>query len=71
MRKDFHWLWVLVIPMVVVLPIAAPEGGNVLLLMTIPFVKAGEILHSLSLSGGLGNLVAIGLYLMVCALPSG
>ena len=69
MRKDFHWLWVLVIPMIVVLPIVAPEGGNVLLLMTVPFVKAGEILRGLSLSGDMGNLVAIGLYLMVCALP--
>lgn len=69
MRKDFHWLWVILLPVLIVLPAAAPAGGNILLMLAMPFVTAGEILRDLSLSGGMGNLAAIGLYILLCAAP--
>lgn len=69
MRKDLNWLWIFAIPLVILLPAAAPGGGNLLLSLAWPFVKAGEILRNLSLSGGMGNLAAIGLYVLLCVAP--
>ena len=69
MRKDFAWLWIFVIPLLLILPAMSPEGGNVLLTMALPFTAAGDILRNLSLSGGMGNLVAIGLYVLLCIAP--
>ena len=69
MRKDLNWMWILVLPLLLLLPVLSPEGGNLLLSLAWPFVKAGEILRKLSLSGGMGNLAAIGLYIMLCIAP--
>lgn len=69
MRKDLNWLWIFAIPLVILVPAAAPTGGNLLLSLAWPFVKAGEILRNLSLSGGMGNLAAIGLYVLLCVAP--
>lgn len=69
MRKDLNWMWILVLPLVLLVPVLSPEGGNLLLSLAWPFVKAGEILRNLSLSGGAGNLCAIGLYVLLCMAP--
>ena len=69
MRKDLGWMWFLVIPLVIALPAAAPTGGDLLLTMALPFTAAGDVLRKLSLSGSVGNLGAIGLYVMLCAAP--
>ena len=69
MRKDLNWLWIFAIPLVIILPAMSPEGGNLLLSLAWPFVKAGEILRKLSLSGSVGNLAAIALYGMLCIAP--
>lgn len=69
MRKDLNWMWIFVIPFLIVLPLAMPTGGNLLMTMALPFTTAGTILRNLSLSGGMGNLAAIGLYGMLCIAP--
>ena len=69
MRKDLNWLWIFAIPLLILLPAASPEGGNLLISLAWPFMKAGEILRKLSLSGSWGNLAAIGLYGMLCIAP--
>lgn len=69
MRKDLNWMWIFVIPFLIVLPLATPTGGNLLMTMALPFTTAGTILRNLSLSGGMGNLAAIGLYGMLCIAP--
>lgn len=69
MRKDLNWMWMFAIPLVILLPAMSPDGGNLLLSLAWPFVKAGEILRKLSLSGVIGNLCAIGLYVLLCVAP--
>ncbi len=69
MRKDLNWLWIFAIPLLIILPVMAPESGNLMMALAWPFIKAGEILRDLSLSGGMGNLAAIGLYVMLCIAP--
>lgn len=67
--RSFSWLWIFAIPLSIGLVALSPEEGNVLLLLALPFTAAGNILRELSLSGELGNWVAIGLYAAVCVSP--
>lgn len=67
--KGFGWLWVFGVPLLVGLAAISPRGGNVLLLMAMPFVKAGELLRQLSLMSAMGNRIAIVLYTGLCISP--
>lgn len=67
--KSLSWLWILGGPMILALVAASPDDGNVLLLLAWPLIAAGNMLRELSLSGSVGNLVAIGLYAAVCISP--
>lgn len=67
--KGFGWLWIIGIPLLIVLVAWSPAGGNLLLTLALPFTIAGRILRQLSLSGEVGNVAAIGLYIMVCVSP--
>ena len=67
--KSLAWLWILGVPLIIGLVAASPEQGNVLLLLALPFTVAGNILRELSLSGSVGNWVAIGLYTAACISP--
>ena len=50
--------------------IFSPPGGSVYLVIAqFPFVQLGLLLRSLSLSGALGNVVSIILYVAICAVP--
>lgn len=69
MRKDLNWMWLLALPVLLLLPMLSPDGGDLLQSLAWPFVKAGQILRKLSLSGSVGNLCAIGLYVMLCVAP--
>ena len=69
MRKDLNWTWILVLPLLLLLPLLSPEGGDLLMSLAWPFVKAGQILRKLSLSGAVGNLCATGLYVLMCVGP--
>ena len=69
MRKDLNWMWIFTLPVLLLLPMLSPDGGNLLMSLAWPFVKAGEILRKLSLSGDMGNLAAIGLYVLLCIAP--
>ena len=44
-------------------------GNGVMGLLALPFVAAGWCLRTLSLSGGVGNVVSIILYALICAVP--
>ena len=44
-------------------------GNGVMGLLAVPFVTAGWGLRTLSLSGGVGNVVSIILYALICAVP--
>lgn len=44
-------------------------GGDGVELLRLPFTLAGAGLRALSLSGGLGNVMALGLYVLVCLSP--
>ena len=46
-------------------------GNGVMGLLAVPFVTAGWGLRTLSLSGGVGNVVSILLYALICAVPLG
>lgn len=46
-------------------------GSGVMGALALPFVAAGWCLRSLSLSGGVGNVVSIILYGLICAVPLG
>lgn len=52
-----------------VLLAVCPVEGGVLYLLALPLIAAGEGLRYLSLSGGLGNAVALVLYAVVCLSP--
>lgn len=40
-------------------------------LVTFPFMQIGQGLRALSLAGGAGNVLAIGLYVLICLAPAG
>lgn len=44
-------------------------GGEALTALSLPFTLVGDGLRSLSLSGGVGNVAAIGLYVLLCLSP--
>ena len=44
-------------------------GNGVMGLLALPFVAVGWCLRSLSLSGGVGNVISIILYALICAVP--
>ena len=46
-------------------------GSGVMGALALPFVAVGWCLRSLSLSGGVGNVVSIILYGLICAVPLG
>lgn len=67
--KGFGWLWIFAVPLLIGLAALSPGGGNLLLLLAMPFVKAGELLRQLSLMSAMGNRIALVLYCAVCASP--
>ena len=50
----------------------SPPGGSVYLVIAqFPFAQIGSLLRSLSLSGSFGNVIAVILYIAICAVPLG
>lgn len=68
MKRERIWL-VVVIALALILAFVPGAGGNVLGLLALPFTALGGVLRKMSLSGGVGNAAAIGIYLAVCVLP--
>lgn len=62
-------LWILAVPLLLVLFVIAPVGGDLFLTLTFPFTMMGDLLRSMSLSGAVGNAVAIVLYVLFCLSP--
>lgn len=62
-------LLVVIIVLALILAFVPGAGGNVLGLLALPFAALGGLLRKMSLSGGVGNVAAIVIYLAVCALP--
>jgi hypothetical protein len=46
-----------------------PQGGALLAIAQFPFAQAGSLLRLLSLSGPLGNVIAVILYAFLCLVP--
>lgn len=63
--------WILLAAMAVsaVLLAVCPVEGGVLNLLALPFSVVGQGLRTLSLSGGMGNGLAVVLYVLICLLP--
>lgn len=68
MKRERLWLLVTVV-LALILAFVPGAGGNILGLLALPFTALGGLLRKMSLSGGVGNVAAIGIYLAVCALP--
>lgn len=70
--KRSRWLWVFAAEAAAcaVLCAAQPEAALLQLLFSLPFSPLGRGLRALSLSGAVGNLAAILLYLVFCLLPT-
>lgn len=67
--KKQQMILILAVIAAVVLMAVVPMDGGVLYLLAWPFVAAGQGLRAMSLSGGAGNLAAIGLYVLMCLWP--
>ncbi len=64
-KKHLRMVWAVVIALVPTLLL----GKDLVALMALPFTALGELLRSLSLSGGAGNAAAIGLFALACLAP--
>lgn len=69
--KNFVGILVIVavISAIAALAFSAPNSSSYLAIAQFPFAQLGLLLRTLSLSGVLGNITAIVLYLALCALP--
>lgn len=68
MNKKLLWTCLLAAALLV-LAFMPGVGGNVLMAMALPFTLLGDGLRALSLSGSVGNVVAIVLFVLVCCVP--
>lgn len=68
MKRERIWFLV-IIALALILAFVPGADGNVLGLLALPFSALGGLLRAMSLSGVVGNIAAIVIYLAVCALP--
>lgn len=68
MKRERFWI-LGTIALALVLAFVPGAGGSILGLLALPFTALGSVLRAMSLSGGIGNIAAIVIYLAVCALP--
>ena len=62
-------LLILICALVILAVLAFGPAGDILTALTLPFTALGTLLRRLSLSGGIGNAVALGLYAAACLAP--
>lgn len=68
MKRDRFWLLGSAV-LALILALTPSAEGKVLGLLALPFTALGGLLRTMSLSGGAGNIAAIAIYALVCALP--
>lgn len=68
MKKE-KLFWLLTVAAALVLAFAPKVGGGVFGLLALPFAALGWCLRTLSLSGNVGNAIALGIYALICTLP--
>lgn len=62
-------LLVLLLALTVLAVLAFGPAGDILAAMALPFTALGALLRGMSLSGGIGNALALGVYGAVCLIP--
>lgn len=67
-KKALKWQWIVGAIALIAL-FSLPAKGNLLLMLAMPFVWAGKILRTMSLSGAVGNAFALVLYGLLCLSP--
>lgn len=68
MKENKLWLAVTAV-LALVLAFVPGVGNSLFGLLALPFTALGWVLRTLSLSGSVGNMAAIGLYVLICAVP--
>lgn len=71
MKKKLYWpvLGAEAVALVVLCLTGAIDGSSLPLVSAFPWAQIGTALRRLSLSGGVGNAVAVVLYVLICLLP--